>query len=375
MSYIETLPRRARQNNRALTKIIKNYVYSPIFKYVFCLFIFSLINVYSIYGVKSAIYQVFIFGIGITFGTIVSNINIHNLKNASIPFYIITIILLLLTLLVGAKLNGARRWLHIAHFSLQPAELVKPALIMITALYLELRQKPLSKKEFNLIDLFIPLILTLLPVALILKQPDLGTGIICFLIVASILLFMGIEKKTFICIIIGAIIFSWFGWHHLKNYQRERVLTFISDDIDYNGKGYQAHQAILAFGSGGLWGRGVGRGLETQNAYLPEASSDYALSAIGEEQGFVAIGAILLLTVGLIFSIMRAATLAHNTFAVVFGVGAAFWIGWQSILNTLVNLGAIPIVGVPMPIVSAGGTSLIILLTFLGVLTKIEKRR
>ena len=321
--------------------------------------------------------QLLILGLGIFLATIISNINYSSIKSAAVPIYISVCGLVCAVSFFGTRVNGARLWLKLAGFTLQPTELLKLALILMIGFYLEARVKPDTRntREYNLLDLIIPLTLTLIPTIFILKQPDLGSAIICLVITGAILFFMGIEKRTLTTLIICISIAGYAGWGHLKPYQKDRLVNFIVSSSDYTDKNWQANQSLVAFGSGGWFGRGVLRGPETQLGYLPEQETDFAFAALAEEHGFIFVAGVLLLLNFIVIKLLAVARNARDRFSAVVAIGVAFWLFSQSVINAGMVSGILPIVGVPMPIISYGGSSLFSILLAIGILSNIDHRQ
>lgn len=362
---------------RNLKKNINNLFSRSYYKIVLILNIIAMINFYSVANIKAMLFQLLVFCFGTIIAIILTNINYENIKKLSIPFYMFVCILIGFVYAFGIKVNGAKRWLRLFGFTLQPTELFKIALIMAIAFYLQSRVKPdtRSGRQYNIVDLLIPLTLILLPTTLILIQPDLGTAIICLIITASILFFMGIEKKTLILIIL--IIFSGagIGWKHLKPYQRDRIDTFFNPTLDLKNKNWQSHQSIIIFGSGGLFGKGIKKGPGNQLGYLPEAQTDFALTSLAEEHGFVSIVVVLSLINFMIMKFLIIAKNSRDKFSTVVSVGVSFWLFSQSFINTSMIIGILPVVGIQFPIISYGGSGLLSIMIAIGIMANIEQHK
>jgi len=373
--HLTVIRRRIRQRFRKINKITDKLFSRPYFKAIFVLNLIALLNFYSVAGKHAFFSQLFVFIIGSAVAVFISNVDYEWIKRFAIPVYISICGLVALVATIGTRINGARRWLKLGYFTLQPTELLKVALILMIGFYLQARTKPNTRngRQYNLFDLIIPLLFTFLPLILVLKQPDLGTAIICLLITGSILFFMGIEKRTLVLIILVLFSGGFTGWKHLKPYQRDRVINFLNPDTDSRGKNWQSHQSIIAFGSGGLFGKGTKKGPETQLGYLPERETDFALASLAEEHGFVAITVVLLMINFVIMKLLFIARNARDRFSAVFATGVAFWLGCQAVINAAMIMGLLPVVGVPFPIISYGGSSLLTILLAMGVVANIEK--
>ena len=375
--YLSVIRRKIRQRFRKLDKLTDKLFSRPYFKAVFILNLIALLNFYSVAGRRAFFSQMLVFAVGTAIAVLISNIKYEWIKGFAIPAYLSVCSLVFLVATIGTRVNGARRWLRFEGFTLQPTELLKLALILLIGFYLEARVKPNTRngRQYNLFDLIIPLTFTVLPLILVLKQPDLGTAIICLLITGSILFFMGIEKRTLVLITIVLCSGGIAGWKHLKPYQKDRVVNFLNPDMDYRGKNWQSHQSLIAFGSGGLFGKGTTKGPTTQLGYLPERETDFALASLAEEHGFITVSFVLLVINFIIMKLLFIARNARDRFSAVFAIGVAFWIGCQAIINASMIMGLLPVVGVPFPIISYGGSSLLAILIAMGVIANIEQRR
>jgi rod shape determining protein RodA len=375
--HLSVIRRRIRQRFRKFNKLTEKLFSRSYFKAIVILNFIALLNFYSVAGRRALISQSIIFLLGTAAAVVISNMKYEWIKRFAIPAYLSVCSLVFLVATIGTRVNGARRWLRIGVFTLQPTELLKLALILMIGFYLEARVKPNTRdgRPYNLLDLVIPLTLTALPLILVLKQPDLGTAIICLMITGSILFFMGIEKRTLVLITLVLFAGGFAGWKHLKPYQKDRVVHFLNPDMDYRGKNWQSHQSLIAFGSGGLLGKGTRRGPTTQLGYLPERETDFALASLAEEHGFITIGFVLLAINFIIMKILFIARNARDRFSAVVAIGVAFWIGCQAIINASMIMGLLPVVGVPFPIISYGGSSLLTILLAMGVMANIEQRR
>lgn len=369
--------RHIRIKARKLKKIVDKLFSRSYFRAIFILNVIALLNFYSVGGVKAVLSQAIIFVCGTMMAIGLSHINYEWLKRIAIPVYVFVCSLLVLTATIGTRINGARRWLKLFGFTLQPTELFKIALILIVGFYLEERTKPNTRngRQYNLIDLIIPLTFMFLPLILILKQPDLGTAVICLFITGATLFFIGIEKRTLALIIIVLCSIGFVGWKHLQLYQKDRIVNFLNPAVDSRGKNWQSHQSLISFGSGGLIGKGIKNGPETQLGFLPEKNTDFALAALAEEHGFIIIGIVLLFVHFIVIKLLFIAENARDKFSAVVSIGVAFWLSCQSIMNAGMVIGLLPVVGVPFPIISYGGSSLFVILLAMGIIANIEQRR
>ena len=286
--------------------------------------------------------------------------------------YVMCMLLLLYVLLFGKYVAGARRWIMLGPVSIQPSELAKIAVIIILARYYS---KHANIGGLNLRELFIPFVLAIIPFILIVKQPDLGTGMIVFLIAGSMTIFVKIERRSLLCIITSCTIVVPLVWFFLKGYQKQRILTFLNPELDPLGAGYHVIQSKIAIGSGMISGKGFLKGTQNALAFLPEQHTDFIFSVLAEEWGFV--GAFLLLCLFLIFIIwgLNIAYRCREPFGTIIAVGVTAMIFWQVSINIAMTMGLMPIVGVTLPFISYGGSSVITTMICVGLLLNISMRR
>jgi rod shape determining protein RodA len=288
------------------------------------------------------------------------------------PLFAVSILLLVSVFFFGRVSSGARRWLSIGGFGFQPSELVKYTLVLALAKYF---QNHWSSQGFNIRGLFIPFALTALPAVLIAKQPDLGTGIITLLIGGSIILFARVRLKSLLILVGSGLAASPVVWHFLKPYQRKRILTFINPDLDPLGAGYHLIQSKIAVGSGRLFGKGFMQGTQSHLQFLPEKHTDFIFSVLSEEWGFVGVFALLFLFFMLIISSLSIAGRAKDRFGAIIGVGVASLFFWHAFINMGMVAGIFPVVGITLPLLSYGGSSLLTSFFGVGLLLNISMRR
>ena len=282
------------------------------------------------------------------------------------------VVLLILVLIAGKVGGGSRRWISLGPVSLQPSELVKIAVIICLARYYS---KFARTKGLSLSDLTTPCMLTVVPFILIVKQPDLGTGLLVVLIAASMTLFIKIERKTMAFLIVVASTTVPMIWFVLKDYQKQRILTFLDPDRDPLGAGYHIIQSKISIGSGMIYGKGYLKGTQTALAFLPEQHTDFIFSVLSEEWGFIGSMLVLLLFLLLILWGLNIAYGCRDPFGTVLAVGITAMIAWQVFINIGMVMGLMPVVGVTLPFISYGGSSTIATMTSVGVLLNISMRR
>lgn len=297
-------------------------------------------------------------------------IDYRHLKSLAWPAFIIIVILLALVPVVGTKVYGARRWLDLGFFRLQPSELAKIAAIIITARVLSRGSKPL-----NWLELFHILAICMVPAGLIVIQPDLGTTLNMLLNVGGIILFRGLSKPVLrVCaIVIPAMI--PIGWLFLKPYQKQRVLTFLNPGDDPLGAGYHIIQSQIAIGSGEFWGKGFLGGTQSQLRFLPERHTDFAVAVFGEEWGFVGCIALLILFCLFLHAIFNTARDAKDRFGSFLSAGVFFYFFWQFLINMGMVMGLMPVVGIPLPFISYGGSATLVNFCLIGLVLNVSMRR
>jgi rod shape determining protein RodA len=275
-------------------------------------------------------------------------------------FYIASIVLLLLALAVGRVTRGTFRWIPLGPFSLQPAEIVRPLLLVFFADYM-------TKGEINIEKMFKAAGLLALPVILILIQPSFGVSVLTVVGFIGVLIASKFDKKYILVGLAAVIILLPLLWNLLASYQKQRILTFLSPASDPLGAGYNSLQSTIAVGSGKIFGTGLGKGIQTQLAFLPEKQTDFIFAATAEELGLVGAGLVLLASFIILFR------LTHFMENAVSPAGRAYISGFfltylvQIFVHVGMNMGMLPITGVPFPLLSAGGSSLLATMTGLGI--------
>ena len=304
-----------------------------------------------------------ILGFGLFFFAAFTNIKLW-IKSAY-GIYAVAAILIILVTFVGHTGMGAQRWLNLGFMHIQPSEPFKMALVLVLARYFAW----MNSVELNQIKNYIvPFLLMLFPFGLIVMQPDLGTALSIAMITVGMFYIVGANKKWFIIGIILAVMSTpvvWFGGLH--QYQRERIITFLNPDHDVQGAGYQITQAKIAFGSGGIIGKGYMKGSQSQQSFLPEKQTDFIFTMLGEEFGFLGAMTIIMIYTFIIIILFWAAKTCRNRFGqlVCFGFMLNFFIYY--FINISMVLGLMPTVGVPLPLMSFGGSSLLSLMFGFGL--------
>ena len=284
--------------------------------------------------------------------------------------YVIGLVLLVIVDAIGYIGKGAQRWLDLGFIRFQPSELMKLAVPMTCAWILRERPLPPDLRTLALLASVI-----LVPTALTIVQPDLGTGLLILMGGLIVLLLGGLQIRYIVVLGLGSIAAAIVGWYFLHDYQRQRVLTFLDPQADPLGSGYHIIQSVIAIGSGGIFGKGYLQGSQGQLEFLPERTTDFVFAVIGEELGLV--GALVL--IGLyVFVVLRAIFLAsqmRDTFARLLSGSLAATFFVYVFINAGMVSGLLPVVGVPLPLVSYGGTSMVTLLAGFGMLMSLYANR
>ena len=284
--------------------------------------------------------------------------------------YVIGLVLLVIVDAIGYIGKGAQRWLDLGFIRFQPSELMKLAVPMTCAWILRERPLPPDSRTLALLASVI-----LVPTALTIVQPDLGTGLLILMGGLIVLLLGGLQIRYIVALGLGSIAAAIVGWYFLHDYQRQRVLTFLDPQADPLGSGYHIIQSVIAIGSGGIFGKGYLQGSQGQLEFLPERTTDFVFAVIGEELGLV--GALVL--IGLyVFVVLRAIFLAsqmRDTFARLLSGSLAATFFVYVFINAGMVSGLLPVVGVPLPLVSYGGTSMVTLLAGFGMLMSLYANR
>jgi len=311
--------------------------------------------------------------IGLVFLSVAFIINYRLYEGIGYYVYLLMNLTLLAVLLFGPVINGARRWLDFGGLSFQPSELAKIGLVMAMAKYLASNKVP---KGYTLRELLIPMGIILLPTLLIMSEPDLGTSILMIMIAGSMILFAGVRRSTLITLFSAfAAIVPLFWFFFLKDYQRTRIITLFNPDIAPLKEGYHIKQSLIAVGSGKWFGKGYLEGTQYKLNFLPEHHTDFIFSVFAEEWGFFGCVVLLALYFGLVIWCMNVAIKAKDRFAAFMAVGLAAIIFWHVFINIGMVIGLMPVVGMPLPFMSYGRSSLITMMIVVGLLLNISSRK
>lgn len=281
--------------------------------------------------------------------------------------YVVSIFLLLLTLLIGNVTRGTIRWIPIGPLTLQPAEIVRPFLLLFFAVYL-------TSGKVTLKRLFLSIILLFFPAFLILVQPSLGVAIMTLVGFVGVLIATDFNKKYLFGGLTAALLLLPLLWLVMAPYQKQRVLTFLEPSADPLGAGYNSLQSVIAAGAGNFFGRGLGKGIQTQLSFLPAKQTDFIFSATAEELGFVGAGFMLLCTFVILWRLTIYIDKAVSPAARAYLSGFFLIYLVQVFIHVGMNMGLLPVTGLPFPLVSAGGSSLLATMIGLGIVLGAYKK-
>lgn len=312
--------------------------------------------------------QIIYFILGLALAIFLTFLDYRNLRGMSFFLYLIVLGLLIVVLVVGGQTFGATRWLDFNFFQLQPSEIGKLVILLFLARILS------EIEELHFKEIMLLLMIVVLPIILILLQPDFGTAIVILIELIILLFFSNIKKIILVAILGGLLVLAPLGWHFLKPYQKERIYTFINPAEDPYGSGYNVTQAKITVGSGGLWGQGIGQGTQIQLNFLPVAHSDFIFASTAEAVGFVGSSFLIILLIFLVVRMINVARLAKDSFGFYFAIGWSFILLFQVFINIGMNMGIMPVTGIPLPFVSYGGSSMLTNMAAIGILQSIYLR-
>jgi rod shape determining protein RodA len=311
-------------------------------------------------------------GVGLVVILVILAIDYRVLDRIGLPVYVAVLGLLILVPLIGSSGGGARRWLSLGPVSIQPSEFMKVAIVVALAAYLH---RWAGERRLELRRLIVPVLLIAVPSYLVLAQPDLGTVIVICTAAFMVLLFAGFPLRLVLLalLVIGPAL--PYGWTHLKPYQQQRIITYVNPQSDPLGAGYHARQSKIAIGSGMLHGKGYLQGTQNQLRFLPEHHTDFVFSVFAEEWGFFGSAALLGLYAALL---ARGATIAlrsRDNLGALMVAGLTATIVMQAVMNLAMTTGLLPVVGITLPFLSYGGSSMLALMASVGLIMNVSMRR
>jgi rod shape determining protein RodA len=338
----------------------------------------GLVNLYSICSSSwevSSVYfyrQLYWVALGLVVIFCVLPVNYTTIIRYSYYLHAGALLILVVVILIGKTALGSQRWLSLGPISVQPSELAKITFILaLCKFYVENS----SARPFRLRDLWLPFFFLLMTFFLIYIQPDLGTGGIIVLVFFSLLFFVRVDKKSFFVFSAASLVMVPLLWFFLKDYQKKRVLTFLNPELDPLRSGYQIIQSKIAIGSGSFLGKGFTLGTQSQLRFLPEQHTDFAFSVWGEEWGFLGCVVLLLLFFLVLYRGLGIAFNSKNASGALLSICIVLLLFWQIIINIGMTIGLFPVVGVPLPFFSYGGSSMLTCMFAVGLLLNISMRK
>jgi len=358
-------------------RIFQNFDWT-LFALVMSLCAIGIINIYStgfsLSENQSPLYlkqlQWIVFGLILMMATFL--VDYRAINQAAYVIYALSIASLIFVAVFGHTANGAQRWISFGFILFQPSELMKVSIVIALARYFDDHK---SNEPYLLRELFVPFFLIIIPCGLIMKQPDLGTALIIAIISASIVLFIGMNWKSILIAVSSVLILMPVAWSFLKDYQKDRLLTFLSPESDPLGTGYHIIQSMIAIGSGGFLGKGFLKGSQTQLKFLPEQQTDFVFSVFAEEWGFIGGLVLMVMMISLIIWGLKIALHSKDLLGTILAFGITALIAWQVIINMGMVLGMLPVVGIPLPFLSYGGSAMVSMLAAIGLLMNVSVRR
>ena len=338
----------------------------------------GLLTLYSALSYGGKVYsgiltrQLYWLGLGLVIMILVFSVDYQWLERFAYPAYIVGLLMLLAVLLYGKTVSGSKRWLDLGVVVAQPSELMKPLLVIALARYFSKQEK---RDGYRLRELGFPAIIVLLPVVLIAMEPDLGTAALLLAIAVSMILFVGVNHRSLLLLagsFLGSLPLFWFL---MKGYQRQRILTLLNPDRDPLGAGYHIIQSKIAVGSGQFWGKGFLKGTQSQLRFIPEHHTDFIFTVLAEEWGFVGSVLLLALFLCLLLRGLSVARRSRDQFGALLGFGITAIFFWHVAVNIAMVLGMLPVVGIPLPLVSYGGSSAVVTLVSIGILLNVAMRK
>lgn len=328
----------------------------------------SSLGLLTLFSIEPSLFQsqLIFFFLGLVFFIFFRFIDPDILFNFKNLFYLVLVGSLILTFFLGENIRGSARWINFGPFSLQFSEIMKPFFIIFLAVLLN---QDLSK-YYKLLRV---IIFSLPPLFMIFKQPDLGNTIVYIFIIIGMLL-LNRYYLTLIISCVSSLFFLPVIWRFLAVYQQQRIITFLNPNLDPQGAGYNALQSAIAVGSGGLWGKGLGKGTQSHLDFLPERHTDFIFASFAEEFGFVGAFILICLFIFLLYRILKIASNSSNPLEVNFCIGVLTLLACQFFINIGMNIGILPITGITLPLISYGGSSLLSTMISLGIVEAIANK-
>lgn len=280
--------------------------------------------------------------------------------------------LLVLVPFFGISVNNARRWLGVGDYRIQPSELMKVLIVIALARFLH---DAAARERSSFRRLIVPFFMVFVPASLIIRQPDLGTGIMLLLVSFSLVAAAGLRVRTIVAVLSAAVVSVALGWRYMENYQRRRIDVWLDPELYADNDGYQTIQAMISVGNGGFFGRGLSQGSQNALGFLPEPYTDFPFAVYAEEWGFVGTAMVLVLFMSLTLWAVNLASQAHDRFGSLLCVGVAALFFWHVIVNIAMVLQLVPVSGITLPFFSAGGSNVLTMMLGLGLLMSVSRSR
>ena len=362
--------------NQSMT--IREKLYNISFSYVMFIVILAAIGIVMLYSAANgnwspwAINQLIRFGMGFAVMIVLALTDIKLLLRYAYIFYFITLILLVVVEVAGHTGMGATRWINLGFIKLQPSEFMKIAMVLVLARYFHTSSLQSIESVRGIIP---PLLMAIFPAFLIVLQPDLGTALMLIFTTAAMFFAVGVQIWKFVVVFIGGLVTIPFAWHFLHDYQQNRVLTFLNPERDPLGAGYHIIQSKIALGSGGVFGKGFLKGSQSHLNFLPEKHTDFIFTMLSEEFGLVGAVLVVILNILILAYSYSFALKSTSYFGKLLAIGLATNYFMYVFINISMVLGLIPVVGIPLPLISYGGTVMLSIMASFGIILSVHINR
>ena len=362
--------------NQSMT--IREKLYNISFSYVMFIVILAAIGIVMLYSAANgnwspwAINQLIRFGMGFAVMIVLALTDIKLLLRYAYIFYFITLILLVVVEVAGHTGMGATRWINLGFIKLQPSEFMKIAMVLVLARYFHTSSLQSIESVRGIIP---PLLMAIFPAFLIVLQPDLGTALMLIFTTAAMFFAVGVQIWKFVVVFIGGLVTIPFAWHFLHDYQQNRVLTFLNPERDPLGAGYHIIQSKIALGSGGVFGKGFLKGSQSHLNFLPEKHTDFIFTMLSEEFGLVGAVLVVILNILILAYSYSFALKSTSYFGKLLAIGLATNYFMYVFINIAMVLGLLPVVGIPLPLISYGGTVMLSIMASFGIILCVHINR
>lgn len=362
--------------NQSMT--IREKLYNISFSYVMFIVILAAIGIVMLYSAANgnwspwAINQLIRFGMGFAVMIVLALTDIKLLLRYAYIFYFITLILLVVVEVAGHTGMGATRWINLGFIKLQPSEFMKIAMVLVLARYFHTSSLQSIESVRGIIP---PLLMAIFPAFLIVLQPDLGTALMLIFTTAAMFFAVGVQIWKFVVVFIGGLVTIPFAWHFLHDYQQNRVLTFLNPERDPLGAGYHIIQSKIALGSGGVLGKGFLKGSQSHLNFLPEKHTDFIFTMLSEEFGLVGAVLVVILNILILAYSYSFALKSTSYFGKLLAIGLATNYFMYVFINIAMVLGLLPVVGIPLPLISYGGTVMLSIMASFGIILCVHINR